>query len=146
MADRTFHVEIVTPRSQVFSGEASMVNLPGVTGPFQVLYNHAPILTQLDVGDIRILEGDQREHHFATSGGFVEMNNNRLTIIAETVEAAEDINLTRAEGSRARAAERIREARLNHDRSVDMVRAEAALARATNRLKIAELRRGTPTR
>jgi F-type H+-transporting ATPase subunit epsilon len=141
MADRTFHVEIVTPRSQVFSGEASMVTLPGVAGLFQVLYNHAPILTQLDAGDIRILVGPHHEHHFATSGGFVEMSNNRLTVIAETVEAAEDIDINRAERARTRAEERIREARATHDPSVDRARAEAALARATNRIRIAAMRR-----
>ncbi|MEO5928674.1 MAG: F0F1 ATP synthase subunit epsilon [Candidatus Kapaibacterium sp.] len=137
MADKTFHVEIVTPRSQVFSGEASMVTLPGVMGPFQVLYNHAPILTELEIGDIRIVGDGQREHHFATSGGFMEMNNNRLTVIAETVESAEAINAERAESARQRADERIHEGRREHNKEIDMVRAEAALARATNRLKVA---------
>ena len=82
MADKTFHVEIVTPRSQVYSGEATMVTLPGIVSPFQVLYNHAPILTQLEVGDLKIVGPDQRETHFATSGGFVEMKDNQLTVIA----------------------------------------------------------------
>lgn len=118
-----------------------MVNLPGVSGPFQVLFNHAPIMTQLDAGDIRILGNNQQEHHFATSGGFVEMNHNRLTVIAETVEPAETIDVARAERAQTRAEERIREARTTHHSGIDMARAEAALARATNRLKVAGMRR-----
>ena len=120
-----------------------MVTLPGISGPFQVLFNHAPILTQLDAGDIRILTGPHHDQHFATSGGFVEMNHNRLTVIAETVESAENIDLARAERAKERAEERIREARLNHDGSVDRDRAEAALARAINRIKVAGMRRAT---
>ena len=137
MADKTFYVEIVTPKSQVFSGDATLVTLPGVMGPFQILYNHAPLLTQLEIGDIRIDGADGREHHFATSGGFVEMSNNRLTVIAETIEPAEEINVDRAERSRSRAEERVRQGRLAHDAAVDIARAEASLARATNRLRIA---------
>jgi F-type H+-transporting ATPase subunit epsilon len=137
MADKTFHVEIVTPRSQVFSGEATLVTLPGVVGPFQVLYNHAPILTQLEIGDIRIVGPDQQERHFATSGGFVEMSNNRLTVIAETIEQAEEIDVERAERARGRAEERVRQVRLEHDAAIDVARAEASMARAMNRLRIA---------
>lgn len=136
MADKTFHVEIVTPRSQVYSGEATMVTLPGVMGPFQVLYNHAPILTQLEVGDLRIVGPDQREIHFATSGGFVEMSNNRMTVIVETIESASDIDVARAERAQSRAQERLQQARLHHDGSIDMARAEAALARSLNRIKV----------
>jgi F-type H+-transporting ATPase subunit epsilon len=64
-------------------------------------------------------------------------------VIAETVEAAEDIDINRAERARTRAEERIREARATHDASVDRARAEAALARATNRIKVAAMRRAT---
>lgn len=137
MADKTFHIEIVTPREQVFSGEATLVTVPGVVSPFQVLVNHAPILTQLEVGDIRIVTADGQELHFATSGGFVEMKNNQMMVIAETAEIASAIDPARAEQAYARANERLVEARRTHNAAIDLVRAEAALARATNRLKIA---------
>ncbi len=137
MAGKTFHIEVVTPRRIVFQGEALAVTLPGVVSPFQVLVNHAPLLTELEVGDLKIVDEKEHEHHFATSGGFAEVKNNVLTVIAETVESAEEIDVHRAERSRSRAETRIKEARATHDRTVDMVRAEAALARSMNRLKVA---------
>lgn len=136
MASRTFHVEIVTPQKTVFEGEAIAVTLPGVVAPFQVLYNHAPILTELVVGDIRLIDAAEKEHHFATSGGFMEMKNNRLSIIAETVETAQGIDADRAERARTRAEERIGQAK-SHEGAIDRERAEAALARANNRLRVA---------
>jgi F-type H+-transporting ATPase subunit epsilon len=137
MADNTFHVEIVTPRGMAYQGEVISVTLPGVVAPFQVLHNHAPILSELEVGDIKVEEGPNREFHFATSGGFAEMNHNRLTVIAETVETASDIDVPRAERARQRAEARVREVRIAHDSEIDAVRADAALARAVNRLKVA---------
>src|SRR5512147_806666 len=107
MADNTYHVEIVTPRGMVFQGEVVAVTLPGSVAPFQVLRNHAPILTELEVGDIKVEESGKDDKHFATSGGFAEMKYNRLTVIAETVEPAEDIDVHRAEKARERAEERV---------------------------------------
>ena len=137
MADSTLHVEIVTPRGVAYQGDVIAVTLPGAVAPFQVLRNHAPIVSELEVGDIKVEEAPNREMHFATSGGFAEVNNNRLTVIAETVEPASDIDVNRAERARQRAEDRVREARVNHDAEIDAARAEAALARATNRLKVA---------
>jgi len=108
---KTFSVEIVSPQRMVFQGEAESVTLPGVVAPFQVLYNHAPILTELEVGDIKIVDAQGRETHIATSGGFAEVKENKMTVIAEAAEAASEI---------------------------DQLRAEAALARAMNRLKVAD--------
>ena len=134
---KTFHVEIVTPQRMVFQGEVEAVTLPGVVAPFQVLFNHAPIVTELEAGDIKIIDGAGRDHHFATSGGFAEMRNNRLTVIAETVEAAEDIDIDRARRARTRAEERVHEARAARNAEIDRARAEAALARAMNRISVA---------
>jgi len=137
MAGKTFHVEVVTPRRIVYQGEIMAVTLPGVVAPFQVLINHAPLLTALEIGDIKIVDAAEHEHHFATSGGFAEVKNNVVTVIAETVETAEEIDVQRAERARERAQKRIHEARAAHDRTIDMTRAEAALARSINRLHVA---------
>jgi len=137
MAGKSFHVEIVTPQSLVFSGEATLVALPGVVAPFQVLINHAPIVTQLEVGIIRVESEGTPEKVFATSGGFVEHNHNRMTIIAETIETVDQIDPHRAQQARERALERIQQSRAGHDSRIDLIRAEAALARALNRLKLA---------
>jgi F-type H+-transporting ATPase subunit epsilon len=141
MADKTFHLEIVTPRAVVFQGEVISATLPGVLSPFQVLHNHAPILTGLETGDLIIVDAANKEHHYATSGGFAEMKKNHLTVIAETVEAASEIDAARAERARQRAETRVREARVVHDGTLDATRAEAALARALNRLKVASMNR-----
>ena len=134
---KTFSVEIVSPQRMVFQGEAESVTLPGVVAPFQVLYNHAPILTELEVGDIKVVDAQGRETHIATSGGFAEVRDNRMTVIAEAAEASTEIDTKRAERARERAAERVREARTNPRGDIDQIRAEAALARATNRLQVA---------
>lgn len=137
MSDKTFHVEIVTPQSQVFSGEVSLITLPGVMGPFQVLIHHAPIISQLEVGVILVREASGKEHLYTTSGGFAEMNHNRMTVIAETIEPVESIDTARAEQARTRALGRIHEIHHTHSKDIDLMRAEAALARAVNRLKTA---------
>lgn len=135
---KTFSVEIVSPQRMVFQGEAESVTLPGTVAPFQVLYNHAPILTELEVGDIRIVDANGRETHIATTGGFAEVRDNRMTVIAEAAEAATEIDVKRAESARQRAAERVQSSRQNPRGDIDQMRAEAALARAMNRLKVAD--------
>ena len=136
MAEKIFNVEIVTPRRTVFQGQATLIALPGVVGPFQVLINHAPLLTALEVVDIRIASPEGKETHFATSGGFVEVRNNVVTVIAETVEPVAEIDIDRARRARDRAEQRIVQARTTPGSGIDMARAHAALARSINRLKI----------
>lgn len=135
---KTFHVEIVSPQRMVYQGEAESVTLPGAMAPFQVLVNHAPILTELEVGDIKIVDAAGHELHVAVSGGFAEVKSNKMTVLAEAAEAATEIDVKRAERARERALERVTEARLNRKGDVDMDRAQIALARAINRLSVAD--------
>lgn len=135
---KSFHVEIVSPHRKVYEGEAESVTLPGVVAPFQVLYNHAPILSELEVGDIRIVDAAGHEIHIATSGGFAEVKDNKVSVLAEAAEVASEIDVARAELARKRAAERVTEARLNPRGDIDMTRAQIALARAMNRLMVAD--------
>ncbi|PIO49033.1 MAG: ATP synthase F1 subunit epsilon [[Chlorobium] sp. 445] len=83
-----FQVEVVTPVKQVFEGEAVCLTLPGVVGSFQILQNHAPILSALKEGTLRIDLADKSSQTFVISSGFVEMNNNRAIVIAESVQKA----------------------------------------------------------
>ncbi len=136
MFDKPFTLELVTPERVVFRGDVVGVTSPGVEGGFQVLKNHAALLTALDVGRIRLRNAQQNESSYATSGGFVEVRDNVVTILAETAERAEDIDVARAERARERA-----EARLHHpEADTDIERARAALIRALNRLKVAQSR------
>lgn len=75
------HLEIVSPESILFSGEVTSVNLPGSAGAFQVLQNHAPIISTLDAGQVRVRKADGGEQSFDIQSGFVEVLNNRITVM-----------------------------------------------------------------
>ncbi len=133
MADKNFQLDIVTPARTVYSGEVQSVTAPGVVGQFQVLFNHAPLLSSIGIGEIKIVESDGPELHFATSGGFVEVKSNKTIMLAESAERSDEINIERAEKARSRAKERLE----TKERSIDSERARIALFRSINRLKIA---------
>jgi F-type H+-transporting ATPase subunit epsilon len=133
MADKTFYVEIITPRRVVFKGDVISFSAPGVVGGFQVLYNHAPLLSLLNIGEVKIKEVSGAEFHYAVSGGFVEVRENHVLLLAETAERTDEIDVERARTSRDRAQKRMAEKKTN----IDFERAQLALYRAINRLKIA---------
>ncbi|MEX1010449.1 MAG: ATP synthase F1 subunit epsilon [Balneolaceae bacterium] len=135
MSEKRFHASIVTPEGKVFEGEVSGVRVPGSEGSFEMKAGHAPIVSALEVGHIRILSGDEDPRHFAVSYGFVEMSENRLTILAESAEYVEDIDVARAREAKERALMRMRD---NKSPNMNYERVLKALKRADNRLKIAE--------
>ena len=128
----TFELEIVTPEQTVYSGTVESFRAPGTMGGFGVLARHHPMLASLTVGQILVREPGKAATRMATSGGFVEVQRDRVTVLAETAEPVDQIDASRAEASRERARERLKKRR---DSEVDEVRAEAALARAINRLR-----------
>ncbi len=125
-------LEIITPDKQVFSGNVESVTVPGTSGSFQVLFNHAPILSTFEIGSLKIKESGAKSRLFATSGGTIEVLNNRILILAESVEAPEEIDVERAKKALERAKQRLAERK----KEIDRTRAELALKRAINRLKI----------
>ena len=130
-------LSIMTPERRVYSEEVDVVIVPGVEGQLGILPNHAPMLTALTCGELRVRQGDEEEI-FAISGGFMEVQSDRVTILANTAERAEDIDLERAEAARRRAEARLR----GHKKeNVDFARAEAALRRAITRINVTKLRR-----
>lgn len=133
MAEKTFHLEIVTPRKVIFSAEVLSFSAPGVVGGFQVLRNHAPLLSSTQIGEVKVTDTAGNETRYATSGGFVEVRENKVVMLAETAERVDQIDIQRAQQSRDRAQKRIAEKKIE----TDFDRARAALARAMNRLKIA---------
>ena len=130
-------LDIVTVERLVYSEEVDMVIAPGVEGELGILPHHAPLLTALTYGELRVKRGDEEES-FAISGGFMEVRPDQVTVLADTAERAEEIDLARAEAARRRAEERLR-ARSQND--IDFARAEAALRRSITRIKVAESRR-----
>jgi F-type H+-transporting ATPase subunit epsilon len=124
-------LEIVTPERQVLIEQVDDVVLPSVDGYMGVLPGHAPLLAQLDVGEVSYLAGNQR-HYLAVSGGFAEVLRKSVSILATTCERAEEIDVERARESKERA-----EGRLKSDLAeIETDRAEASLRRAISRIQV----------
>ena len=130
------HLEIVTAERVVLSDEVDQINAPTKDGRVGILPRHAPLLTILDVGELDIIKAGERTP-FAISGGFMEVLPNRVTILADTAERADEIDEARAEAARRRAEEQIAQRQSDHDIAL----AEAELRRALIRLKVAQLKR-----
>jgi F-type H+-transporting ATPase subunit epsilon len=146
MADE-LTVDIVTPHDRVFRGQATGVRAPGVEGSFEVLNHHAPMIAAFGIGTLVVktqdahMFADVRDDRviFATSGGFLEVIDNKVTVLAETVEPASGIDVERAEAAERRAARRLQEGLSEEERK----EAEAALERARNRTRVAMGKVGT---
>lgn len=128
-------LEVVTPSKSVFKGEIKSLSVPGSLGSFQVLFNHAPIMSTFEVGVIKIVDINNETRKYATSGGTVEVLKNKIVLLAESFEKSEDIDLNRAQKSLERAKERLS---INNKEKVDTARAEASLKRAMNRIKFVQ--------
>ena len=126
-------VEVITPSKAAFSGKVKSITVPGTVGNFQVLYNHAPILSSLEIGIVKIVEADGKELKYTISGGTVEVLDNKALLLVESFESPEDIDIRRAEEAMKRAKERLSK---STKENIDVFRAEASLKRAINRLKI----------
>jgi F-type H+-transporting ATPase subunit epsilon len=130
-------LDIVTVERQVYSQDVDMVIAPGIEGQLGILPRHAPLLAALTFGELRVKRGAEEES-FAIGGGFMEVQPDRVIVLADTAERAEEIDLERAEAARRRAEERLQVAAEN---KMDFVRAEAALRRSLIRIKLGEARR-----
>lgn len=131
MAD--LNVEIITPSKIAFRGSAKSVTIPGTAGSFQVLYNHAPILSTFEIGVVKVLLTDDKASFYATGGGTVEVLKNNVRILADSLEAIDEIDVERAKNAKERAESRINK---SGEEKIDRERAKKSLERADNRIKI----------
>jgi len=131
MAD--LRLEVVTPERTVLTTDAQSVIVPGVEGRLGFLKGHAPIVAGLTTGIVEFGPVNDKKRRLAVTGGFVELADDKVSILADTAELAEEIDVARAQAARERAQRRLREREAN----IDRVRAEAALRRALNRLQTA---------
>ncbi|WP_027177729.1 F0F1 ATP synthase subunit epsilon [Maridesulfovibrio bastinii] len=122
-------LEIVTPDRKVLSQEVEYLGAPGIEGEFGVLPNHIPFLSALGVGNLHYKDGG-RNHYVFISGGFAEVGNNKVTVLAEVAEKAVEIDLDRARKAEEKAKARMAKAK---DR-IEAARAQAALQRAIARI------------
>jgi F-type H+-transporting ATPase subunit epsilon len=126
-------VEIVSPDGAVFRGEAMRFRAPGVEGSFEVLRGHAPLLAAVGVGPVVVTTADGQVVTFATSGGFVEVMDDHVVMLAETAEAGSAIDVERARAAEEKARERLAAAESPQERA----EAQAAFERARNRVRSA---------
>ncbi len=136
-------VEIVTGERVVYTeDDVDMVVAPGIDGTLGILPRHAPLITVLSSGELRIQKGG-REQALVVFGGFMEVTPDRVIVLADTAENVEEIDLARAEEARRRAEASI----ANRQGQIDLEEAEVALRRATLRLRIGQRRgqRRAPT-
>ena len=131
------HLEIVTAERTILSDDVDQVNAPATAGRVGILPRHEPLLTSLIPGELTIIKNGDRTP-FAISGGFMEVLPDRVTILADSAERADEIDEARAEAARKRAEDLLRE---RHSEQ-DMIMAEAQLRRAMIRLRVARMRRG----
>lgn len=127
------HVEVIAAERVVYSGEADIVVAPGAAGQLGILPRHAPLLTQLVPGDLVIRDGSQ-ETVLAVGGGFMEVDRNRVVVLADSAERADEIDIARAEEAIRRARAYLAE----RGPTVDAARAEAGLSRAIARMRAVE--------
>ena len=132
MAD-SFELQIVTPEKLVVETRAEELQIPGKKGYLGILPNHAPLITELAVGEITYRSGGQTSR-VSVAWGFAEVLPNKVTILAETAERAEDIDVARADRARQRAEERLTKG----SSEIDYQRCQVALQRAETRLQVAQ--------
>lgn len=129
-------LDIVTAERVVYSEEVEIVVAPGIEGELGILPQHAPLMTTLKEGELMVRK-DGEELYMAISGGFLEVQPDRIIVLADAAERSEEIDMARAEEAKRRAEELI-----SHPTTdVDLARAEAALRRSLIRLKVVERRR-----
>jgi F-type H+-transporting ATPase subunit epsilon len=139
MADR-LRLEVATPTRLVVSSEADEVVVPGSEGSFGVLPGHAPLLSLVGTGEMMYRAG-REEHHLAVSGGFAEVGPDHVTVLAESAERPEEIDVARARAALERAEQFLRP---QAGEEGDVADSMTALARAQVRLQTAARRSGSP--
>ena len=135
----TLRLEIVTAERMVYSDDVNAVVAWGVEGQLGILPHHAPLMTMLQPGDLLIRKNNEEEY-LAVSGGFLEVRPDKVIVLADACERAEEVDVARAEAAKRRAEETLKE----RPPEVDAAAAEAALRRSLVRLKVAEKRRRKP--
>ncbi len=128
-----YDLTIVSADRVVYRGKVESLVAPGAMGSFGVLAHHAPMVAELETGELDVVAEGGGRVSFAVSGGLLEVTWSGVTVLADSAEAAEEIDVDRAAAAEQRAEERLRA----RPEGVDTARAEAALKRALNRLRVA---------
>lgn len=138
MATATIQVEIVSAERAIWSGEGAMVFAPGEMGELGIAPRHAPLLTKLKPGDVRVQQADGTEQFFVISGGLLEVQPHVVTVLSDTAVRAADIDQAAAEQAQQRAEEALRD----KTSAMEYAQAKAELANAVAQLRAVEKLRG----
>ena len=130
----TIHVDIVSAEGEIFSGEATMVFAPGSQGELGIAPRHAPLLTTLKAGEVRVQAEGQEEHVFYVGGGALEVQPHLITVLADTAARVHDLDEAAAQEAKQRAEEAMR----SRSDKMDIAEAQAELARAVAQLRAIE--------
>jgi F-type H+-transporting ATPase subunit epsilon len=141
MPAESIELVLVTPQKQLLRQRVTEVQLPGADGYLGILPGHAPLMTELGIGELSYHDaGGKESDHLAIIRGFAEVLSDRVTLLAETAEFAAEIDLARAEAAKARAEKHL----ASGDSNIDWDRASVALQRALIRIQVARKHRGVP--
>jgi F-type H+-transporting ATPase subunit epsilon len=132
---KTIKVSVVTPDGPVYEADVEMVSTKAKSGELGILPGHIPLVAPLEISAVR-LKKEGKTEYIAVSGGFLEVRPDKVTILAQAAERAEDIDVTRAKAAKERAERRLQ----SKDDDIDFKRAELALKRAINRLNVANMK------
>ncbi len=135
VAEKEFLLEIVTPENVFYSGNAERVVLRTITGDVCILRNHDPYVAPLGIGKMKVVH-DGKERYAVLSQGYIKVDNNKLTVLTDTAEWADQIDVDRAEAAKERARKRLEE----KQEGIDFVRAEVALKKAIQRIEVSKLK------
>jgi len=132
----TLRLEIITAEREVFADDVNVVVAPGTEGQLGILPHHAPLITMLNPGEL-LIRKDSEETYMAITGGFLEVRPDKVIVLADACERAEEIDIARAEEAKSRAEKQLK----TPIKELDAARVEAALRRSLVRLQVAERRR-----
>lgn len=116
--DRILEVEIITPKAVLFSGKAKSVSLPGSYSPFQVLYNHAPIVSSLDEGSVKLVDENDKDMIFASAKGMAEVRDNKVSILVEMAESVNDFTKDSINSDMEKAKQKLAKCNNDDDKAI----------------------------
>ena len=132
--DKLMEVEIVTPQRILYTGKAVSVSVPGSKSPFQVLYNHAPIVSALDTGIVKIIDDAGKKLFFATSTGFTEIHKNKISILVDSADDYDAINSENIKEELIKAKESVNKSQSSEERE----KAKELVFHIENKMKVLE--------
>jgi F-type H+-transporting ATPase subunit epsilon len=132
--DKLLYLEIVTPSRIIFSGYVKSVTVPGELGSFQILYNHAPIISNLSIGELKVVNDKEEKEYYAANGGFVMVMKNRVTVISDSIQKAQEIDVNKAKDELIKTKNELEAKR----KSGNVEELEKKIAQLKNQIKVSE--------